>query len=93
MTRKLTPTEEKIKRELNLDHDMRAIDNRLGNIETSLKTIEGRDAILVKIQYDQNDHEKRLVELEKAKTAIIRLVLGSVAVALLATVIGARVQI
>lgn len=90
MARKPSVNEARIQRDVNLDRDMREMVERLGNIEGSVKRIEARDPIIAGFEYKLADQEKRITELEQAKSAVIKMVLGSVGVAILATVVGQR---
>lgn len=89
-TRKPTKSESQMQREINMDRDMRDMVLRLTGIENSIRNIEARDAKIATLEFELTSQGKRITELENAKSAVIKIVMGSVAVALLATVVGTR---
>lgn len=92
MARKPPTNEERIWRDANIDNDLKTIDARLGNMEKSLQIIQGRDAILAQMQFKMDDQEKRLKDLESTKTSIVKIIVGSVVTALVATVVGVKLS-
>lgn len=76
---------ERLRREVNLDRDLKDISRRLGDIEKSInefQTASLKDRI--------KNLEDRVSKLESAQSSVIRLVLGTVGAALLATVVGVQ---
>ena len=79
-----------MERDINLDRDMREISKRLQSIEGSIQNIESREAVQVQMQFSLAALERRVGELEAAKASVIKMVLGTVGAALLATVVGGK---
>lgn len=79
--------EERIKRETNLDRDMKDINRRLESIEGTLKDIQ-----IASLQATVANLETRVTKLESNQTSVIRLVLGTVGAAILATVVGVQMK-
>lgn len=92
-TRKPTKAEDlksqaQMERDINLDRDMREISLRLQRIEGSIQNIDLREGVQVQMQFQIAALEKRVMELEAAKSSVIKLVMGTVGVAVLALVVG-----
>lgn len=86
--RKPTKNEAQMERDINLDRDMRDISRRLQSIEGSIQNIDAREQIQVQMQFAMAALEKRVADLEGARASVIKLVMGTVGVALLALVVG-----
>lgn len=77
-----------VERQINLERDMREISLRLQRIEGSIQSIDAREQIQVQMQFAIAGLERRVLDLEGAKASVIKLVMGSVGVAILALVVG-----
>lgn len=84
MARKPTQVE----RQVNLDRDLRDMNARLGSIETSIKTIEGRDTRIRELEFKTSELDKRIEKLEGYLSGGVKTVVGAVLVAVLSLVIG-----
>lgn len=88
MAKRPTPAEadaERLRREVNLDRDLKDISRRLGDIESSI-----RDFQTASLKDRVASLEARILKLESNQSSVIRLVLGTVGAALLATVVGVQ---
>lgn len=74
-------------RDNNLERDLKDIGARLTNIEGSIRSIETAE-LVSKV----SALEARITKLENNQTSVIRLVLGTVGAALLATVVGVQLK-
>lgn len=88
MAKKPTQAEalaEQARRDTNLDRDLKDIGRRLESIESNLQAMKISE-LISKV----SSNELRIAKLENNQTSVVRLVLGTVGAALLATVIGVK---
>lgn len=78
----------RIEREINQERDMRDMALRMGNIETSIRNIEAKNHIIASLEFKVSANDKRITDLENAKAGVIKLVMGTVGIAVLALVVG-----
>lgn len=71
-----------------LERDMRDINNKLASIDLSIKVIEARDSKITTLEFKSIELEKRVEKIEGYANAVIKIVMGTVGVAILALVIG-----
>lgn len=71
-----------------LERDMRDINNKLASIDVSIKVIEARDSKITTLEFKSIELEKRIEKIESYANAVIKIVMGTVGVAILALVIG-----
>lgn len=78
---------ERARREENLDRDLKDINRRLGGIELTIKEIQ-----VATLEARMTQVEARVKKLEDNQTSVVRVVLGTVGAALLATVVGVQLK-
>lgn len=75
-----------------LERDMRDINNRLTSIDQSISKIEARDTTIQTLVFKVGELEKRVEKLEGYYSTVVRVVVGGVGAALLATVVGVQLK-
>lgn len=78
---------EQVRRDTNLDRDLKDIGKRLENIESGIRDIHAAELVSKVVLL-----EARITKLENNQTSVVRLVLGTVGAALLATVVGIQLK-